>query len=131
MDKKNFFTFKILCYLTQDHKILKIANIDQILEHRIDTIDRYFNNRWDQHHFFIEIIKLRIFHKYLKNVLFKFTNVNIYCTIVKHLLWACLRLYEVRDHIDLIGKEELDEHIEHSLKIYHDYLNYKVSFKTT
>ena len=97
VEKKNFFTCKVLSYIT--HKGLKISNIDELLEYVVDTFDRNFNNKWNQVHYFVEIIKLRILIDYLENVLSKFRNVQAQVEVVRNVLWATLRRYEVNDHL--------------------------------
>ena len=85
-------------------------------------------NSWDQNHFFIEIIKMRLLLGYLENVLTHFIDCDGEISILKNILWATLRLYEVNDHLPLVKNDSLHRHIKHSLGIYRAYLEKKTQY---
>ena len=76
IDKQQFFSCKILCYLTQTYQKHKVANIDELLEYFIATAQSNFANKWTQRHFFVEIIKMRLLLDYLQNILSEYKNVS-------------------------------------------------------
>ena len=76
-------------------------------------------------------MKLRILIDYLENVLSKHRNVQAQVEVVRNILWATLRRYEVNDHLSFSEQDELNEHIRHSLKIYRAYTDYPLKFSKT
>ena len=76
-------------------------------------------------------MKLRILIDYLENVLSKHRNVRAQVEVVRNILWATLRRYEVNDHLSFSEQDELNEHIRHSLKIYRAYTDYPLKFSKT
>lgn len=71
ISKKYFFTFKILAYLTIESSKIKLSHYTDLIEYYIGELEKYCMYKWDQAELFMEIIKQRVFMKFLNEKVLK------------------------------------------------------------
>lgn len=66
MTKKHFFTFRVLAYLTMESSKIRLSTYTDLLEYYIGELDRNCLMKYSQTDLFMEIVKQRVFIRFLK-----------------------------------------------------------------
>ena len=74
--------------------------------------------KWDQAELFMEIIKQRVFVKFLNEKVSKREDLAIEAKVMQKIYQACVLLYESKDQIALWNYNDMETYFEHSIRIH-------------